>query len=204
MALRLRKVESLAKELNKDSDDVINMLLNKGIKTVDGYYDQALFDATMKEPALKAQQRTEWGLSPRLGIGAVKSIMDPLGIRITVHDCKGAQYLMCKKGNVHQYVKWQYANSAGKKVRACNFQVRGFMVDAKFEHYIFTCFEGPFAWALSRKHMIAAWDTIISGGEVTGFQIPADHRESETGSLLVRLSLDNSKFEFKAAKQLGL
>jgi len=203
MALRLRKVESLAKELNKTDSDIVNMLFSKGIRTIDGYYDQTLFDATAKEPALKTQQRIEWGLSPRLGLGAVKAILDPLGVRITVHDCKGAQYLMLKKDQTSSYCKWQYANSAGKKVRACNFQVRGFVADAKFENYIFTCFEGPFAWAMTRKQMLATWNSIKSGKEVNGFKVPETHLEHEGGSLQVRLSLDSSKFELRTPSQLG-
>ena len=203
MALRLRKVEALAAELNKDVQDVINILTNKGVRVIDGLYDQALFDAILKEPALRGKQRLEWGLSHRLGIGAVKHLLDPMGLRITIHDCKGAQYLMLKKGLTHNYIKWQYSNSVGRRIRACTFSVRGFTAESKFDHYLLTCFEGPFAWAISRKHLIAAHNTVKSGQELEGFRIPNSLKDHPTGALILRLSLDSSKYEFKNIKQLG-
>lgn len=203
MALRLRKVESLAKELNTTPDSVITMLSNKGVATVDGYYDSALFDALLKTPVISAKQRLDWGVSHRLGIGAVKHILDPLGVRITIHDCKGAQYLMLKKGGIHRYVKWQYSNYAGKKTRSCIFPVRGFMLDAKFEHYLFTCFDGPFAWAISRQEMIKNYGLLTGGKEVTGFTLQKGLEDHVGGALSLRLHLDTSKFELKLPKQLG-
>jgi hypothetical protein len=203
MALRLRKVELLAKELSKDVNDAINMLANKGIKVVDGYYDQFLFDAILKEPAIRSQQRLEWGLSHRLGIGAVKSLLDPLGLRITVHDCKRAQYLMLKKGTEHSYVKWQYANSSGVKTRTCLFQTLGFVDDEKQDHYLFVCFDGPFGWVLSRKQLISTWNTLRADGEVTSFSIPKKYAEHAGGALQIRFNIDTSKYELKNTKQLG-
>jgi hypothetical protein len=204
MTIRLRRVDALATELKKSATDVKKMLSAKGIVVVDGYYDGGLFDAVFKEPALLGRKRVEWGLSHRLGLGAVKYLMDPLGIRIVVHDCKATQYLMLRRSSKNVYVNWRYANEP-TTASCCVFGVRNFLRDNAPNYYLFTCFDGPIGWVVPTKAMVAAWTTLKANGpdDTSIFSIPTGFEEHEGGSLFIQLDLTSSKYELKDHKQLG-
>ena len=201
--MRLRSITKLAEELEKTPDACIKMLAAKSIYVIDGFYDSALLEATAQEPRIAARQRVEWGLSPRLGLGAVKAVLDPLGVRIVIHDPKGAQWLMLRKATQTNYVKWHYANAVGKTTNTAVFAVRNFLTVKAPNHYLFTCFEGPFAWAVPTKTMTAAWNTLQKGEPVDRFQIAKGQTKHVGGALVIQLNTNSSKFELKDAKQLG-
>lgn len=201
--MRLRPLSKLAAELEKTPEACIKMLAAKSIYVIDGFYDAALLEATAAEPQLAARTRVEWGLSPRLGLGMVKALLDPLGIRVVIHDPKGVQWLMLRKGAQTNYVKWQYSNTFGSKSNTCTFEVRNFLAETAPFHYMFTCFDGPFAWVVHTKILIAAWNTLQSGQPVERFAIVKDMSEHPGGALVLKLNTASSKFELSEAKQLG-
>lgn len=203
MALRIQEVSKLAEELGKETPEVVQLLTSKGISTIGGYYDAALFDAVTKEPALTTKKRLEWGLSPRLGLGAVKAILDPMGVRVTVHDCRGSQWLMLRHGVKTVYVKWYYTNVPVTRKKWCNFEVRGFLRDDAPQNFLFTCFDGHFAWALSRATIRSAWTNMQQDKEVSLFSLVVGHEEHETGAVRIRLHTGTSKFQLQSPKQLG-
>lgn len=207
MRIRLRRVANLAKEVNKSVEETTKILSARGIVVIDGFYDRGLFEALFNEPALLTKKRIEWGISHRLGIGAVKYLLDPLGIRIVVHDCRGSQWLMLRSENKNVLTRWQYANGYTSGPW-CVFSVRNFLQEGAAPYYLFTVFDGPHAWAISTKTLVAAWDALKQGrGSKAGiedhFSIPEGLTDHEGGALSVRVSVESHKFELKSKKQLG-
>ncbi len=203
MGIRIRRVSELAKEINKSVEDTTKLLSARGIVVIDGYFDKGLFEALYNEPSLLTRKRTDWGLSHRLGIGAVKYLLDPLGIRIVVHDCRGTQWLVLRSDSKNVLVRWQYANdfTAGTW---CAFSVRNFLRPNAPPYYLFTVFNGPHAWAISTRTLVVAWNKLHENEEKHDiFKIPDGFEEHEGGALSVSLTASSNKFELKDKKQLG-
>jgi len=205
MPVRLRSIHKLAKEQSTTADVMVGILAARGIAVVGDLYDAALYEAVgTATDAPTSSKVNRWGLSHRLGLGAVKFLLDPLSIHITVHDCRGSQYLMLRKKGRLSYVKWHYANYAAVRTSTCKFQVRGFVYDAKYDYYLFTCFDGPFAWVIPRKQLLSTWNALLKGKEVNDFGIIKGQEENEGGALQIRLHTETSKFALTDSKQLGL
>lgn len=200
--MRLRSINTLAKELNKTVDECVTMLASRSIYVIDGYYDASLFEAVLSEPRLAARARIEWGLSPRLGLGAVKTLLDPLGVRVVIHNPKRCQWLMLRKGTETSYVKWQFANEFGRTDLMCTLEVRNFL-EENAPLYFFTCFDGPHAWVLTPKILTKNWIALKSGEAVEDFKISRNQAANPGGALTIRLNTRSSKFALKDSKQLG-
>lgn len=202
MKVRLQNIEKLAKQLENTVEAVTKILNGRGIVVLNGYYDDALFQATYREPSVDSRKRIDWGLSDRLGIGAAKALLDPLNIRITIHDPKRGNHLLLKKSGVYRYIKWQYSNYLNRGTEA-QMTVTNVNVDSMYTHYLFTCFEGPYGWAIPQRDLRNAHAKLLAGEEVPGFTLPKAKEKHPGGVLKVRLDTTAAKFSLKTAKQLG-
>jgi hypothetical protein len=184
MGIRLRQVEDLAKELKSDKKQTLARLTNLGVKVIDGYFDAVRFEAAVQEPSWLRGKRNEWSLSPRTGLGAVKFLLDPLGISIVEHECRGSNYLMLRR-DLSAGVKGAMANSArgkvaavvsagsrlsekkvfckmyykgtfssNKKHKVCAFEINNIKHELAPDYYLGMCFEGPLLWAFDRDDML--------------------------------------------------
>jgi len=199
MSSRFRTIEDLAAERNKSTGDMEKILSDKGIVVVNGLYDSVLFEAVFTAPS-----KADGGLSPRTGLGAVQSLVDPLGVRVLVHDVHRTQTLVFRKGTKNTIAKWQYIGLAHGNVYA--FTVRGFLSNHSPTHFFLTCFEGPHAWVATRQQLTREWKLIKEKGNDpndTGVRIPPGSEDSESGHLVLRLTATPSKYFLQTAKQLG-
>jgi hypothetical protein len=201
---RFKKIEDLAEERQKTVSDMTRALQDKGLAVVDGWYDSVLFEAVFSAPA-RGEGGTQ-SLSARTGVGAVQSLVAPLGVRVLVHDCHQAQTLVFRKGAKNTVAKWHYTTSlAGTQ---CFFQVRGFLREESPTHYFLTCFEGPTAWAIERDHMQKQWKKLLRRtskheSDDTTFQVLNGHENNPNGALLIKLHEQSSPYLLRHASQLG-
>lgn len=199
MSSRFRTLETLATERNKSVGDMEKILGDKGIVVVNGLYDSVLFEAIFTAPS-----KADGGLSSRTGLGAVQSLVEPLGVRVLVHDVHRAQTLVFRKGTKNTIAKWLYIGQTFGNVYP--FSVRGFLNANAPTHFFLTCFEGPHAWVATRQQLAREWKLIKEKGndpEDASVRVPSGSEDSESGHLVLRLKATPSKYFLQTAKQLG-
>ena len=198
MSTRYRSIEELANARNKSVQEITKILSDRGIAVVGGLYDSVLFEAVFTAPSKTG------GLSPRTGLGAVQALVEPLGIRILVHDAQRSQTLVLRKGSKNTVVRWQYTHTANQTT--ASFHIRGFLEKDVFNHYLLTSFDGPTAWVFSTAQLSNLWKKLQEGATIRdeNIRIPSGEENAERGSLVLRLNQTSSIYLLKNQKQLGL
>jgi hypothetical protein len=201
---RYKKISALAEELELDTDKAIKLLEDKRVPVFEGWYDAPLWEAVAQEKYVAGKKRLATGLSARLGVGAVQALLDPFDIAVTVHDPRGAQWLMLCHGAQRQYVKWHYSNDQQIRKESCIFHVSNFLLPEKAAaHYLLTCFTGPVAWVVTPAMLGRAWRDLTSGKTLSHATIPEGQSEHPGGVLVLRMSTTNSPHLLRDKKQLG-
>jgi hypothetical protein len=155
MPRKLRAVSDLAAEVG-DIKKARKILFNAGIKPVADYFDQSRLDIAVNEPQWHRSRNKAWSLSSKAGLGAMKYMLDPLKIDIMSHECKRSQWLTLQGPNrSRSYVKVHYKGKGSYDGAA--FQLRGFLYEDAPEYYFLICFEGPWAWVVSRSKCRSIW-----------------------------------------------
>jgi hypothetical protein len=196
---RFRRLEALAEERNKSESDMAKILSDRGIAVVDGLYDGILFEAVFTAPS-----KSDGGLSPRTGIGAVQSLVEQHGIRVLVHDANRSQTIVFRKGSKNVVARWQYVTQGGNVTK---FNARGFLHEDSHPYYLFTNFDGPTAWVLSTAQLMRMWKKLKDGTHNpndNSARIPPDGVDHEYGYIQLRLENENNRYLLKSPYQLGL
>jgi len=222
--IRLRPVEDLAKELKRDKKQTLAHLNALGVKVVDGFFDTVRFEAAVGEPQWLRNKRNEWSLSPRTGLGAVKHLLDPLGVIIIEHECRGSQYLMLRSGgpsitgrsgsagkglgSKKSFCKMYYKGTfiSQRTNKTVSFDINNFKKDDAPDYYVCMCFEGPLMWVFSKDALLEAHASLRRSGYgkyVDEMTISQSQLEREFGGIHALVN-DKSSSLLVDAKQLGL
>jgi hypothetical protein len=214
--IRLRSVSDLAAELKVSPKAAQQRLSDLGIRVIGDMFDQIRFEAALAEPQWLRDKRNAWTLTPRTGLGAVKHILDPLGVVMVEHECRGAQYLMLRRmvgparnrlSGVKVFCKMYYKGQfVSDKKHTAAFDIVNFMGDSAPRIYLGMCFEGPMLWAFDTAQLCKIYRKLLksdTGSEIAGVSANRDMRSRELGGIHALVD-DKSPWLLTNASQLGL
>jgi hypothetical protein len=232
VAFQLREVKDLAEELGSLAEARAKLKL-RGIEIWDGYYNHGAYLAVDSEPDttnIRKSIKKYWTLAPTDGVGAIKHLIDAIGLDITLHQWHQTNWVMVRnergqRQQVKVYSTQRYTNRHGR----ANFGVSGFLTPQAPAYYMFVCYEGPRAWVVPRKQLIGLHKQCFNRrgkdlrhhitkptkddpeGIKTSIWIPKHRRENPQartddaikGHLLITFDPDDD-FRLMKAGQLGL
>lgn len=156
MSFELRSVDELA-ELLGGMAVAKRELKKRGVPLWEGMYNHGAYTAFEAEPKrsnLQEETKRFSTLAETDGFGAMKNLLDRIGLDITLHQYHRTNWLMLRnmegaRQHVKVYVTQRFANRHGR----ASFVASGFMTPQAPAHYMFVCFEGPRAWVMSRRKL---------------------------------------------------
>lgn len=231
-AFELRDIKDLAEELGSEPKARAE-LRRRGIDLFNGMYNHGAFSAVDLEPKrsnIKSKDKSQSTLAECNGVGAVKYICDKIGLDLTLHEDRQANWYMVRNGKgLHRYFKCYSAQRYANRAERAQFQTSGFLTADAPQYYMFVCYQGPRAWVATRKQLIGlhkrCWNAV--GKEVrediikptkddpegirTSLRIPKQHRftkaDRDEDKIKGHLSVTfdpQDEFRFLKASQLGL
>lgn len=208
MPIRLRSVDDFAKEVG-GKKKAKQILSDKGIRIIDGFFDERRLEAAFAEPAWLRNRRKAWSLSHTSGLGAVKYLMDPLKINIIEHECRGAQWLMLQgSSGKRNFVKMYYKGTLTHSMTVGRFEIRNFLRSNAPSHFLCVAFPLPHAWVLEAKELTKRWHALKKMGrfeqDEDGFHIPYGAEDHEGGFLGITLRTTQGEYTLDDASKLGI
>ena len=225
--IRLRQVEDLAKEIKRDQKQTLAHLNELGVKVIDGFFDSVRFEAAVSEPQWLREKRNAWSLSPRVGLGAIKHLLDPLGVIMVEHECRGSQYLMLRRAGpsiaANASKKTTAGTGLGTQKVLCKLYYRGAFLSTRAHKtaafdihnflradapatYLGVCFEGPMMWAFSKRELVSVHTQLSKreyGDRKWDLGISAAQQDREFGGVHALVN-ERSRWLLTDASQLGL
>jgi hypothetical protein len=208
MPFQLRHIDELADELGKSKAQ--RTLDDAGIRIINGYYDHGALDALRHEPkATNIGKRSKgiWTLAETDGVGAMKAVLDRVNLDIVRHLYHSTNYLTVRnKRGKRRQVKVYSTSRARTQWQIARFSCSGFLDSTAPSYYMFICYEGPIAWTLSQRQLIAIHKKCkAQGGRASdGFHIPKSKLGHKRGMLHLSLEAGDEQYLLTSAKQLGL
>jgi hypothetical protein len=207
-------------------------LKKRGVQVWEGMYNHGAYTAFEAEPKrsnLNGPKKELSTLAETDGLGAMKSLLDSIGLDITLHQYHRTNWLMLRNAegsreHVKVYVTQRFANRHGR----ASFVASGFLTPQASAHYMFVCFEGPRAWVMSRRKLTYWYNKVFRKngkhekqehikplgkdpeGIQTTFNIPLfDKRFVDGATILAKGRLQvtfdpKDEFRLLKASQLGL
>ncbi len=211
MPFQLRHVDDLAEEVGGKAK-AQKALAACGVRVVNGYYDQGAIDAMEAEPKttnIGKKARNAWTLAETDGVGAIKHCVDKTGLDLVRHLYHSTNYvtLRNKRGKRRQ-LKVYSSSRARTQYQIARFSITGFLSETAPSHYLFVCYEGPIAWTIDRRKLVAIHRKCKSNGgslaDGYGFHIPKDQLSHKAGKLVLALEAADEEFLFVRPSQVGL
>jgi hypothetical protein len=209
MPFLLRKLDDLAEERTQSPAQVKRYLDKLSIPSVGGYFDQGALEAVEAEPKcsnIKSASKDKFTIAPTDGIGAMKAILDKANVDIVRHLCRKANFLTVRNSHGHrQQVKVYCTQHARGEWKTATFSVRGFLRQEQADHFMFICFQGPIAWGMSRKQLIALHSKVKKSANASDVcRIPKGLAAHPTGALTLYLDPSQEAYLLTNQKQIGL
>lgn len=156
MPFEMRAVDELAEQLGGVAA-AKRELKKRGVLIWEDMYNHGAYQAYESEPKrtnLNANKKEFSTLAETDGFGAMKGLLDKIGLDITLHQYHRTNWLMLRNSqgarqNVKVYVTQRFTNRHGR----ATFTASGFLTPQAPNYYMFVCFEGPRAWVISRRKL---------------------------------------------------
>jgi hypothetical protein len=158
MPFQLRHIDDLAEELGSAAK-AKSALVSADVRVINGFYDHGALEAVFAEPKATNVGRAKknlFTLSETDGIGAIKHCLDKVDLDIVRHLYHGTNFITARnaKGK-RRRMKVYSASRTRTQWQIAYFQCTGFLDHRNPGYYLFVCYEGPIAWAMSRNDLIA-------------------------------------------------
>ena len=210
MPFQLKKVDALAEELGKSVPDTLKFLAQHYVPHRGGFFDQGALDSVMAEPKLtniKTKTKNSFTLSPTDGLGAMKHVLDGANLDITRHLTRRANFLTVRNARGHRtQIKVYTTQRTHGEYDTATFSMRGFLAESDaVRYFMFICYEGPIAWVLSRKQLLALYTKVQKSPTSSDIcRIPKLHAAHPTGAITLYLDPGQEAYLLTKASQLGL
>lgn len=208
---RLINVKELAQQVGSRKQ-AMSVLKRAGIPVLEGFYDDKLLSAVMAADTKHPSHKQDWGISPLMGLGAIKSTLDKVKVDILVHEQTGqSQHLVLTAGRGVTKRRVKLHRRAAKDGQTgTHFQVRNFFRDDSPTRFLMVNSDEQAAWVVSRVQLrnkfVRAQKMPYYYEDNDAFCIPYRSDSSQqTPYGILNLNLtDDSPFRLKNRKQLGL
>lgn len=210
-ATRLININELAKQVGSRKQ-AMSLLRKSGIPVLDGFYDDKLLTAVASADTKHPSHKQNWGLSPLMGLGAVKSVLDSVKADILVHEQMGqTQHLVLTagRGNTKRRLKL-HRRSRQEGHLGTHFQVRNFFRDDCPTRFLMVNSDEQTAWVITRVQLrnkfVRAQRMPYYYENDDAFCIPyrSDSSKQNPHGILNLNLTEKSPYLLKNRKQLGL
>jgi hypothetical protein len=211
MPFQLRHIDDLAEELGSAAK-AKSALVSADVRVINGFYDHGALEAVFAEPKATNVGRAKknlFTLSETDGIGAIKHCLDKVDLDIVRHLYHGTNFITARnaKGK-RRRMKVYSASRTRTQWQIAYFQCTGFLDHRNPGYYLFVCYEGPIAWAMSRNDLIAMHKKCLKHGGYLegdfGFSIPKSKLSHKTGTLRCSFEAADETHLLTSKRQLGL
>lgn len=211
MPFRLRHIDDLTDEVGT-KQKAEELLRAADIRVVNGFFDDGALHAVFAEPKatnIGRKAKDRWTIAETDGIGALKAVLDRVGLDIVRHLYHATNYLTVRNGKGRRRrCKVYSASRTHTQWQVAKYSVTGFLDPTQPSYYLFICYEGPIAWALSRQQLRTLHTRCLENEgvhpQVPNVSIPVKKMAHPRGCLSIGLEASDERYLLQAAKQLGL
>ena len=211
MPFSLRTVDDLAEAQSISVADTKKYLAKRQVPIIGGYFDQGALDAVESEPKgtnIGKAAKNLFTLAGTDGVGAMKHTLDKVDLDIVRHLTRRGNLLTLRNKDKHRRQVKVYTTQRSTGSWSCStFSMRGFLKTdgSQPDYYMFICFQGPVAYALSRKQLVALYRKVKKSAAASDMcRIPKALKDHPNGALSLYLSPDQESYLLTSSKQLGL